>query len=41
MAAVVAAYGYLEPDEWPAWNADAVIERPTELLGWLDRADGS
>ena len=39
MAAVVAAYGYLEPDEWPAWNADAVIERPAELLDWLDRAD--
>ena len=41
MPAVVAAYGYLEPDEWPAWNADAVIERPAELLSWLDRADGS
>lgn len=41
MPALVAAYGYLEPDEWPAWGADAVIRRPIELLAWLDRAERS
>ena len=39
MRTVAAAWGYLgqsEPIE--AWNADAVIERPEELLQWLGMA---
>lgn len=33
---VVAAWGYIPKDERPGdWNADAVIDRPEELLAWL------
>ena len=36
MAAVVALYGYLGPDDDPrAWGADGYIETPAELLAWL------
>jgi len=39
MRALVAVYGYLRPDEdWPAWGGDGFIERPADLIGWLDRA---
>src|ERR1700677_2259421 len=38
MRVLVAVYGYLRADEdWPAWGADGSIERPAELLDWLDR----
>lgn len=41
MRALVAAYGYLHADEdWPAWGGDGCIERPADLLGWLDREPG-
>ncbi len=38
MRALVAVYGYLRADEdWPAWGGDGYIERPADLIGWLDR----
>jgi len=38
MPALVATYGYLQPDEdWRAWGADGFIREPLELLAWLDR----
>lgn len=38
MRALVAVYGYLRADEdWPAWGGDGFIERPADLIGWLDR----
>jgi phosphoglycolate phosphatase len=41
MRALVALYGYLGADEdWPAWGGDGSIERPADLLGWLDREPG-
>jgi len=37
MATIVAAYGYIRPSENPyAWGADAVIQRPSELLRACD-----
>jgi phosphoglycolate phosphatase len=42
MRALVAVYGYLRPDEdWPAWGGDGFIERPADLIGWLDREQGA
>lgn len=42
MRALVAAYGYLRPDEdWAAWGGDGSIDRPVDLLGWLDRELGT
>jgi phosphoglycolate phosphatase len=42
MPALVALYGYLRADEdWPAWAADGSIERPGDLLDWLDRRQSS
>ncbi len=39
MPALVAAYGYLGPDEdWRAWGADGVIHSPIELLAWLEHS---
>jgi phosphoglycolate phosphatase len=38
MRALVAVYGYVRADEdWPAWGGDGSIERPADLLDWLDR----
>jgi phosphoglycolate phosphatase len=38
MRALVAVYGYLRADEdWPGWGGDGSIERPADLLDWLDR----
>jgi 2-phosphoglycolate phosphatase len=38
MRALVAVYGYLRADEdWAAWGGDGFIERPADLIGWLDR----
>ena len=38
MRALVAVYGYLGADEdWHAWGGDGAIERPADLIGWLDR----
>jgi phosphoglycolate phosphatase len=38
MRALVAEYGYLRADEdWRAWGGDGSIERPADLLDWLDR----
>jgi N-acetyl-D-muramate 6-phosphate phosphatase len=35
MPALVATYGYLQPDEdWQAWGGDGFIHRPIDLLGW-------
>lgn len=40
MQALVAAYGYLSADEdWQAWGADGFIDRPIDLLGWLERRE--
>ena len=37
MPGLVAAYGYLHPDEdWQAWGADGVIHSPGDLLPWLE-----
>jgi 2-phosphoglycolate phosphatase len=39
MATVVASWGYLGLGEGiEAWGADAVIDRPSELLNWLELA---
>lgn len=39
MATVVARYGYIGGHERPeTWNADAIIETPTQLLNWLRQA---
>ncbi|HET7922460.1 MAG TPA: HAD-IA family hydrolase [Gammaproteobacteria bacterium] len=39
MAAVVALYGYIESSETPeTWGADALLQKPLDLLDWLDRA---
>lgn len=36
MQTVVAAYGYLSPDDQPRlWNPHGVVDRPEELLDWL------
>jgi len=36
MQTVVAAYGYLGPEDQPAlWNPHGVVEQPEELLDWL------
>ncbi|HET9694744.1 MAG TPA: phosphoglycolate phosphatase [Steroidobacteraceae bacterium] len=36
MQTVVAAYGYLGPDDQPLqWNPHGVVERPEDLLDWL------
>jgi N-acetyl-D-muramate 6-phosphate phosphatase len=38
MRALVAVYGYLSADEdWAAWRGDGSIQRPAELLDWIDR----
>jgi phosphoglycolate phosphatase len=38
MRALVAAYGYVGADEdWRAWGGDGFIDRPGDLLVWLDR----
>lgn len=38
MHTVAARYGYLAPDDHPeSWGADLIIDRPRELLDWLDR----
>ena len=37
MRALVAMYGYIQADEQPdTWEADALLEHPDQLLGWLD-----
>ena len=34
---VVASWGYIdEPDSIAAWNADAIIDHPSELIGLLE-----
>jgi len=39
MPALVAAYGYLQPDEdWQSWGGDGVIRQPVELTAWLERS---
>jgi N-acetyl-D-muramate 6-phosphate phosphatase len=39
MSALVAAYGYLHPEEdWRSWGADAGLTLPVDLLPWLDRS---
>jgi phosphoglycolate phosphatase len=36
MPAVVANYGYLQPDEDPsAWGADGYLDKPLDLLDWI------
>ncbi len=41
MPALVATYGYLQADEdWRAWGGDGFVERPADLLGWLERRMG-
>lgn len=38
MKTMAAAYGYLKPDDDPnAWNADALIQSPAEILPWIDK----
>ena len=37
MRALVATYGYLGEDEdWRIWGAEGFIERPLDLIAWLD-----
>jgi N-acetyl-D-muramate 6-phosphate phosphatase len=37
MRTLVALFGYLDPTDRPhAWGADGLIERPVEILDWLD-----
>lgn len=37
MSALIALFGYVgEHDQPQAWNADAMISEPNELLAWLD-----
>jgi phosphoglycolate phosphatase len=37
MRTVVAAYGYLGPDDDPlTWHPDGVVERPEQILDWID-----
>jgi len=37
MQALVATYGYLGEDEdWRIWGAEGFIERPLDLIAWLD-----
>ncbi len=39
MPALVAAYGYLEPEEnWRAWGGEAGLMEPLDLLPWLERS---
>jgi N-acetyl-D-muramate 6-phosphate phosphatase len=39
MPALVATYGYLEPEEdWQAWGGDGSIAQPTDLLPWLEHS---
>jgi phosphoglycolate phosphatase len=39
MPALVAAYGYLRPDEdWRTWGAEGVLQAPADLLPWLARS---
>jgi 2-phosphoglycolate phosphatase len=39
MATIAAAWGYLgEGEDIEAWGADAIIERPDQLLNWLELA---
>jgi phosphoglycolate phosphatase len=36
MTTVVAAYGYLSPEDEPArWQSDGIVTTPEELLGWV------
>lgn len=38
MCTLIAGFGYLGPDDQPAtWLADGTIERPVEVLDWVDR----
>ena len=38
MPALVATYGYLQPDEdWQAWGAEGFVRQPLELLDWVER----
>ena len=37
MRALVATYGYLHADEdWRAWGGDGFIDRPQDLIDWLE-----
>jgi N-acetyl-D-muramate 6-phosphate phosphatase len=37
MRAIIALFGYLGDHDQPhGWNADAMIEQPAELIGWLN-----
>jgi phosphoglycolate phosphatase len=37
MPGLVAAYGYVQPDEdWGAWGGDGAIAAPLDLLTWLE-----
>jgi phosphoglycolate phosphatase len=41
MQTVVAAYGYLGPDDSPAqWNPDGIVQRPEQILDWLTLRHG-
>jgi hypothetical protein len=42
MTTVVAAYGYLSPDDDPRqWQPHGIVEAPDELIAWLDGAAGA
>jgi phosphoglycolate phosphatase len=37
MTALVATYGYLHDDEdWRSWGGDGFVDRPADLLAWLE-----
>ncbi|MGA9851590.1 MAG: phosphoglycolate phosphatase [Gammaproteobacteria bacterium] len=42
MQALVALYGYIDVSEQPAdWQAEGLLEKPADLLAWLDRHAGA
>ena len=41
MRTLVARWGYIEPEDAPdTWSADAILDDPAALLGWLQTASG-
>jgi len=42
MEALVATYGYLHAGEdWQAWGGDGFLERPLDLIAWLEGSRGA
>lgn len=42
MQALVATYGYLgSGEDWQAWDGDGFIDKPMDLLSWLERGQSA